>query len=80
MFVRRFIRSSSAFAIFGAALAVFAQMGWAQTNVDVVLSGRDTPDPVTTGQTLVYFLNVTNDGPAAATGVHLTDVIPKKLR
>ena len=36
----------------------------------------DNPDPVLTGRLLTYTLDYANDGPAAATGVRITDTIP----
>lgn len=37
----------------------------------------DVPDPVHVGQPLVYTVKVTNAGPLAATGVTLSDNLPK---
>jgi uncharacterized repeat protein (TIGR01451 family) len=36
-----------------------------------------SPDPVHVGQTLTYTVRVTNDGPLAASGVTLSDTLPK---
>lgn len=47
-----------------------------QSVADLALSITDTPDPVTVGTTLTYTLLVSNNGPAAATGVVLTDTLP----
>jgi len=44
---------------------------------DLVVVKTDAPDPVHVGQTLVYTVEVTNDGPLAASGVTLTDNLPK---
>jgi uncharacterized repeat protein (TIGR01451 family) len=44
---------------------------------DLVVSKSDAPDPVHVGQTLTYTITVTNEGPLAATGVTLTDTLPK---
>jgi uncharacterized repeat protein (TIGR01451 family) len=44
---------------------------------DLVVVKTDAPDPVHVGQTLVYTVKVTNDGPLAASGVTLTDTLPK---
>jgi len=45
-------------------------------NADVAVTVTDNPDPVTRGATVTYTIIVTNNGPAAATGVRLTDVVP----
>jgi uncharacterized repeat protein (TIGR01451 family) len=47
-----------------------------QSVADLALSITDTPDPVTVGTTLTYTLLVSNNGPAAAAGVVLTDTLP----
>jgi uncharacterized repeat protein (TIGR01451 family) len=44
---------------------------------DLVVVKTDAPDPVHVGQQLVYTVKVTNDGPLAASGVTLTDNLPK---
>ncbi|MGH7770970.1 MAG: DUF7507 domain-containing protein [Candidatus Binatia bacterium] len=43
---------------------------------DLGLTKTDSPDPVTVGENLTYTVVVTNNGPAAATGVTLTDTLP----
>jgi len=43
---------------------------------DLVVRVTDTPDPVVVGGNLNYTINIFNTGPAAATGVTLTDVFP----
>jgi uncharacterized repeat protein (TIGR01451 family) len=43
---------------------------------DLVVTKTDSPDPVAVGSTLTYTVNVTNNGPADATGVTLTDTLP----
>ncbi|MEW5956410.1 MAG: SdrD B-like domain-containing protein [Chloroflexota bacterium] len=48
----------------------------AASQADLTLVKRDTPDPVTAGQTLTYTLVYTNNGPAAAGNVYLTDTLP----
>jgi uncharacterized repeat protein (TIGR01451 family) len=44
---------------------------------DLVVVKTDSPDPVHIGQELVYTVKVTNEGPLAASGVTLTDNLPK---
>jgi uncharacterized delta-60 repeat protein/uncharacterized repeat protein (TIGR01451 family) len=45
-------------------------------NADLVMLMSDSPDPVAVGWPLTYLLQVTNLGPAAATGVTLTNTLP----
>lgn len=42
---------------------------------DLALALSDTPDPITVGETLTYSLTATNNGPATATGVMLTNLL-----
>jgi uncharacterized repeat protein (TIGR01451 family) len=44
---------------------------------DLGVAKTDDPDPVHVGQTLTYTIRVTNDGPLVASGVTLTDTLPK---
>jgi uncharacterized repeat protein (TIGR01451 family) len=46
------------------------------TGTDLSLSMTDLPDPVTAGSSLVYTLNVTNQGNLNASTVVLTDTLP----
>lgn len=46
------------------------------TVADLAISLVDSPDSVTAGQNLTYTLTVTNNGPANATGVTVTDALP----
>src|SRR6202008_4101356 len=43
---------------------------------DVSVGQHDSPDPVRAGAPLIYTVIVTNNGPASATGVVLTDALP----
>lgn len=44
---------------------------------DLAITKSDGPDPVSVGATLTYTIQVQNLGPATATGVTVTDVLPK---
>ena len=48
----------------------------ARTNADVAIVKTDSPDPLYAGQYLTYRLAATNNGPATATNVTITDVLP----
>ena len=48
-------------------------------SADLVVSKSGSPNPVAPGETLTYTILVTNNGPAAATGVTLTDALPQAL-
>jgi uncharacterized repeat protein (TIGR01451 family) len=50
------------------------------TFADLAVSQSDSPDPVSVGQPLIYTLTVTNNGPSSASGVMLTDLLPKGVR
>ena len=43
---------------------------------DLGISATDSPDPVIAGEALSYAVYVTNNGPAAATSVEVTDTLP----
>lgn len=43
---------------------------------DLRITKTDSPDPVVAGQDLTYTLTATNDGPATAQAVTVTDVLP----
>jgi uncharacterized repeat protein (TIGR01451 family) len=43
---------------------------------DLKLTGWDSTDPVVLGETVVYTMRVTNNGPATATRVRLNDLLP----
>jgi len=44
---------------------------------DLALTKSDSPDPAHVGQDLIYTITVKNNGPQSATGVMVTDPIPK---
>jgi uncharacterized repeat protein (TIGR01451 family) len=44
---------------------------------DLAITKTDSPDPVKGGQNLTYTIVVTNNGPSTATGVTMTDQLPK---
>ncbi len=46
------------------------------SSADLSIVKTDAPDPVTVGGTLTYTLLVTNNGPADAVGVTVTDTLP----
>lgn len=49
-------------------------------SADLAITKVDTPDPVVSGgPQLVYTITVTNNGPDAATGVTVTDIVPMEL-
>jgi uncharacterized repeat protein (TIGR01451 family) len=47
---------------------------------DLAVDKTDSADPVVRGSALTYALLVSNGGPATATGVQLTDVLPESVR
>ena len=60
-----------------AARSVTATFGLEPTpTADLSVTQTDSPDPVTSGNAVQYFLTVTNSGPDAATGVVLMDTLP----
>ncbi|HEY3129262.1 MAG TPA: hypothetical protein VGL91_07375 [Acidobacteriota bacterium] len=46
---------------------------------DLSVSKSASPDPVTAGNNLIYTVKVTNNGPASASGVTMTDTLPSSL-
>jgi uncharacterized repeat protein (TIGR01451 family) len=48
----------------------------ATSAADLRITKSDAPDPVAAGGTITYTITVTNNGPAAATGITLEDTIP----
>jgi uncharacterized repeat protein (TIGR01451 family) len=49
------------------------------TQADVAILKTASPEPVDQGTNLTYTLQVTNNGPAVATGVTVTDVLPGEV-
>jgi uncharacterized repeat protein (TIGR01451 family) len=52
-------------------------VGCAPPGADLSVTKTDSPDPVKAGQNLTYTITVRNNGPDAATGVTLTDQLPR---
>ena len=63
-----------------ASLLLSASPALAQPLADLSIKKTDHPDPVTVGELLTYRLDVANQGPNAATGVVVTDVLPSSVR
>jgi uncharacterized repeat protein (TIGR01451 family) len=49
------------------------------TQADVAILKTASPEPVNQGTSLTYTLQVTNNGPAVATGVAVTDILPGQV-
>lgn len=65
-------------ALLAATLVLVASGSAAPTgSADLKITKTDSPDPVTVGQTLTYTIKVENLGPETATGVVVTDNLPK---
>jgi uncharacterized repeat protein (TIGR01451 family) len=79
--MRRGLRLSSAAALVAIGAFVLATSGAAAppASTDLGITKTDNPDPVTVGSTLTYTIGVENHGPLAATGVTVTDALPKGL-
>jgi len=61
----------------GLTLFASASEGAPSDRADLSITKTDSPDPVTVGAALNYSIQVTNAGPDTATGVVVTDVLPK---
>lgn len=46
---------------------------------DLSVANTDSPDPVIVGGSVTYTIDVTNNGPANATGVVMTDTLPAEI-
>lgn len=75
----RWARYASLFAVVPVAALAFAGTGSAAPagSADLRIVKADNPDPVTVGTVLTYTIQVQNLGPDAATGVTVTDALPK---
>ncbi len=61
----------------GSEIVGFCRATWAVSgSADLSLTQTDSPDPVTAGSSLLYTLEVRNDGPGDATAVRVTDRLP----
>jgi uncharacterized repeat protein (TIGR01451 family) len=50
-----------------------------ESRADLSLQNTDSPDPVQAGSILTYALKVVNNGPSAAAGVSVEDVLPSQV-
>ncbi len=66
-------------AVLIAALAFAGAGSAAPGSADLRIAKTDSPDPVAAGSTLNYAIEVDNLGPNAATGVTVTDQLPKNV-
>jgi uncharacterized repeat protein (TIGR01451 family) len=74
-------------ALFAAAMLTFQIVGGGSGNAsassvdpaDLALTKSDSPDPVAPDATLTYTIQVTNNGPDAATNVVITDNLPSDV-
>src|SRR6187551_2183192 len=66
-------------AIVPVAMLALAAVAWAAPSgsSDLRITKTDNPDPVNVGSTLTYTILVQNLGPDTATGVTVTDQLPK---
>jgi uncharacterized repeat protein (TIGR01451 family) len=73
------MRSWGIFGIVVALVMALAGVGLAAKagSADLSITKADSPDPVAVGSTLTYTMRVQNLGPDLATGVTLTDQLPK---
>jgi uncharacterized repeat protein (TIGR01451 family) len=76
---KRWARHAWLLAVVPLAALAFAAVGTAAppSSTDLAITKTDSPDPVNVGSTLTYTIQVQNLGPNAATGVAVTDQLPK---
>lgn len=78
---KRWTRYARLFALLPVAALVWAGVGTAAPagSADLTVTKTDSPDPVIVGTPLTYTIQVQNLGPSSATGVVLTDPLPKSV-
>jgi uncharacterized repeat protein (TIGR01451 family) len=80
---RRFVRSLAGVSLGVLLTAVFAFAGVGSAaqpgTANLKISKSDSPDPVRIGQNLTYTIGVENLGPSPATGVTVTDNLPRRV-
>jgi uncharacterized repeat protein (TIGR01451 family) len=76
---RRWACRASLLAVLALAALTFVAVGSAapQGSTDLRITKSDSPDPAHVGSTLTYTIRVENLGPLAASGVTVTDPLPK---
>jgi uncharacterized repeat protein (TIGR01451 family) len=86
--MKRFAHRRTGRALLGVSLgallvAVFALAGVGSAaqpvTANLKITKTDSPDPVRVGQNLTYTIGVENQGPSPATGVTVTDKLPKRV-
>jgi uncharacterized repeat protein (TIGR01451 family) len=77
--LKRWVRHAWLLAVVPVTALAFAAVGTAAppSSTDLAIAKTDSPDPVNVGSTLTYTIQVQNLGPNAATGVAVTDQLPK---
>jgi uncharacterized repeat protein (TIGR01451 family) len=77
--LRRWARYAWLLAVVPALTLAFADIGATAPSgsADLKITKTDSPDPVNVGSTLAYTIQVQNLGPDAASGVTVTDQLPK---
>jgi uncharacterized repeat protein (TIGR01451 family) len=77
--MRTSLGATAALAVVSLVALVLAAPGGAAPagSTDLAITKADSPDPVLVGGSLTYSIGVENRGPAAASGVNVTDTLPK---